>query len=48
MHACVEAFFTEVHVNTEDAQVRGNRLALLAALRALFNSVGDLSKLSGG
>lgn len=48
LHASVEAFFTQVRVNTDDTRVRDNRLTLLTALRDLFNSVGDLSKLSSG
>jgi len=43
----VDAFFDQVLVMTEDAAVRGNRLALLAGLRALFLRVADLSRLPG-
>jgi glycyl-tRNA synthetase beta chain len=42
----VDAFFAQVMVNTEDAALRANRLALLEQLRAAMNQVADLSKLS--
>jgi glycyl-tRNA synthetase beta subunit len=35
-------------VNVDDARLRGNRLALLAALRAQMNRVADLSLLAAG
>lgn len=41
----VDAFFTDVMVNAEDADVRANRLALLAQLRGLFLGVADISLL---
>ncbi|MDR2165096.1 MAG: glycine--tRNA ligase subunit beta, partial [Zoogloeaceae bacterium] len=43
----VDAFFAQVMVNTEDAALRANRLALLEQLRAAMNQVADLSKLPG-
>ena len=42
----VDAFFEGVMVNADDAAVRANRLALLAALHAAMNRVADLSKLA--
>ncbi|WP_265919351.1 glycine--tRNA ligase subunit beta [Cupriavidus nantongensis] len=42
----VDQFFNDVMVMAEDAQLRGNRLALLASLHALANRVADISKLA--
>ncbi len=42
----VDAFFDGVMVNTEDAALRNNRLALLARLAGLMNCVADISRLS--
>ncbi len=42
----VDAFFEAVMVNTEDAALRNNRLALLARLHVAMNRVADLSKLA--
>ena len=42
----VDAFFDSVMVNADDAALRANRLALLAALHAAMNRVADLSKLA--
>jgi len=44
----VDQFFDEVMVMVDDAAIRGNRLALLAALRARMNRVADLSLLAAG
>jgi glycyl-tRNA synthetase beta chain len=44
----VDKFFDDVMVNVDDARLRGNRLALLAQLRATMNRVADLSLLSAG
>ena len=44
----VDRFFDDVMVNVEDAKIRANRLALLAALRAQMNRVADLSLLAAG
>jgi glycyl-tRNA synthetase beta chain len=44
----VDRFFDDVMVNVEDATLRGNRLALLARLRAQMNRVADLSMLAAG
>jgi glycyl-tRNA synthetase beta chain len=42
----VDAFFDNVMVNTEDAALRANRLALLAQLQQAMNRVADISKLA--
>jgi glycyl-tRNA synthetase beta chain len=42
----VDAFFDNVMVNTEDAALRTNRLALLAQLHRAMNRVADISKLA--
>jgi glycyl-tRNA synthetase beta chain len=42
----VDAFFDAVMVNTDEAALRSNRLALLAALHAAMNRIADLSKLA--
>ena len=42
----VDAFFTDVMVNAEDAALRANRRGLLATLHQAMNRVADLSKLS--
>ncbi|MBE2241269.1 MAG: glycine--tRNA ligase subunit beta, partial [Burkholderiaceae bacterium] len=42
----VDAFFDAVMVNTDDARLRANRLALLARLHAAMNRVADLSRLA--
>jgi glycyl-tRNA synthetase beta chain len=42
----VDAFFDTVMVNVEAADVRANRLALLAMLRTTMNRVADLSRLA--
>ena len=44
----VDKFFDDVMVNVDDAQLRANRLALLAELRAEMNRVADLSLLAAG
>ncbi len=46
LKAPVDAFFEAVMVNAEDAALRANRLALLAALHAAMNRVADLSRLA--
>ena len=43
----VDQFFEHVLVNDPDPQLRGNRLALLGELRALFSLSADLSRLPG-
>ena len=47
LKAPVDAFFDAVMVNADDAALRANRLALLAALHAAMNRVADLSRLAG-
>ena len=42
----VDAFFDKVMVNTEDAALRANRLALLLQLQHAMNRVADISKLA--
>ena len=42
----VDAFFNDVMVMAEDAQLRANRLALLRELHGLMNRVADISKLA--
>ncbi|MDN5898139.1 MAG: glycine--tRNA ligase subunit beta, partial [Psychrobacter sp.] len=39
------AFFADVMVNSEDAALKANRLALLKQVRALFLTVADISEL---
>jgi glycyl-tRNA synthetase beta chain len=46
LKAPVDSFFDAVMVNAEDAQLRANRLGLLAILHQAMNRVADLSKLS--
>ena len=43
----VDSFFERVLVNDEDVQVRANRLALLARIRAATGQVADFSKIAG-
>lgn len=47
LRAPVDAFFEGVMVNAEDAAIRQNRLALLAALRRVTRQIADFSKISG-
>ncbi|THV23227.1 glycine--tRNA ligase subunit beta [Peteryoungia ipomoeae] len=42
----VDAFFTDVLVNDEDAAIRANRLALLKAIRETTATVADFSKIT--
>ena len=42
----VDSFFEKVMVNTEDADLKSNRLRLLAELNFLINRVADLQKLA--
>lgn len=46
LRAPIDAFFDGVMVMADDANIRQNRLGLLAQLRALFTSVADISVLS--
>ncbi|CAI8814836.1 glycine--tRNA ligase subunit beta [Methylocaldum szegediense] len=43
----VDAFFDSVMVMTEDANLRRNRLGLLAIVEGLFLNIADISKLQG-
>ena len=43
----VDTFFDQVLVNDEKPDIRANRLALLAAIRAATATVADFSKISG-
>lgn len=43
LRPAVDAFFERVRVNVEDPELRGNRLRLLARLRAVFETIADLS-----
>jgi glycyl-tRNA synthetase beta chain len=43
----VDSFFEDVLVNDEDVNVRANRLALLARIRAATDQVADFSKIAG-
>jgi len=47
LRAPVDAFFTAVMVNDDDAAVRANRLNLLARLRDTMHLVADFSKIAG-
>jgi glycyl-tRNA synthetase beta chain len=47
LRPAVDAFFENVMVMDENAELRANRLALLAQLRGLFAGVADLSRLPG-
>jgi len=47
LRPAVDGFFDAVMVNDEDASLRRNRLALLAALRHQFTRIADLSCLPG-
>ena len=46
LRTTVDKFFDDVMVNAEDAQLRTNRLGLLATLHGAMNRVADLSKLA--
>ena len=43
----VDAFFDRVTVNVDDADVRENRLRLLARINAVMNEVADFSTIEG-
>jgi glycyl-tRNA synthetase beta chain len=47
LRAPVDAFFTAVTVNADDAALRLNRLRLLAALRDAVHTVADFSRIGG-
>jgi len=46
LRAPVDEFFDNVMVNTEDTELRTNRLALLAKLHLAMNRIADISKLA--
>jgi glycyl-tRNA synthetase beta chain len=43
----VDAFFDNVTVNCDDADLRRNRLLLLGQIRATLDRVADFSKIEG-
>ena len=47
LRPAVDAFFEHVTVNAHEAEVRRNRLRLLARLRTAVHSVADFSRLEG-
>ena len=47
LRAPLDAFFDKIMVNAPEPELRRNRLALLARLRAAMDSVADLSKIEG-
>ncbi len=47
LRAPIDAFFTAVKINDENATVRRNRLNLLSRIRSLCLSVADLTKVEG-
>jgi glycyl-tRNA synthetase beta chain len=47
LRAPVDAFFDKVRVNAEDADVRANRLRLLAAVQREMGKIADFSAISG-
>jgi glycyl-tRNA synthetase beta chain len=47
LRAPVDAFFDRVTVNCEDADLRANRLRLLAHIRAVLGNVADFSRIEG-
>ena len=47
LRAPIDAFFTAVQINTDNATVRRNRLNLLHRIRAICSGVADLSRIEG-
>ena len=47
LRAPVDRFFESVTVNAEDAELRENRLKLLAKIRDTMNQLADFSKVEG-
>ena len=47
LRAPVDAFFDKVTVNADEADIRANRLKLLAQIRAALHEVADFSKVEG-
>ncbi|MDB5394876.1 MAG: glycine--tRNA ligase subunit beta [Rhodospirillales bacterium] len=42
----VDAFFDAVTVNTDDSDIRGNRLRLLSRIRSTLNKIADFSRIA--
>jgi glycyl-tRNA synthetase beta chain len=47
LRAPIDAFFEKVIVNADEADIRTNRLNLLAGIRAAIHTVADFSKIEG-
>ena len=47
LRAPVDAFFDAVTVNTDDPELRSNRLALLSRISATMGLVADFGKVEG-
>ena len=47
LRAYLDAFFDKVTVNDARPEIRRNRLALLARVRAVMNGVADFSRIEG-
>jgi glycyl-tRNA synthetase beta chain len=47
LRAPVDAFFDKVTVNSDEADLRANRLRLLSEIRATLNRVADFSQIEG-
>ena len=47
LRAPIDAFFEGVMVNADDADVRANRLALLASFTDAVNKVADFNQIEG-
>jgi glycyl-tRNA synthetase beta chain len=47
LRAPVDQFFDEVTVNTDDRELRENRLRLLAEIGATLGQVADFSRIEG-
>jgi glycyl-tRNA synthetase beta chain len=43
----VDKFFDDVTVNVDDADIRRNRLRLLAHIQQVMDNVADFSKIEG-
>ncbi len=47
LRAPVDAFFDNVTVNCDDADLRANRLCLLSEIQTTMNKIADFSKIEG-
>jgi glycyl-tRNA synthetase beta chain len=47
LRAPIDAFFTAVQINTDNAITRRNRLNLLSRIRTICGGVADLAKIEG-